>query len=128
MEQINLNLHVDPNIMFIYNSNKALVNQLITDGISNYNSINTVVFYKVVKALIKIIETIPRMPGTEKKILLVNFIEYVIENELQTTDNNKELLNLAVNEILPDIIDIFVDLLNDIEVKVYFKRLIKKCC
>jgi len=104
----------------LYKNNKKIVNTIINNGFID-NNINNVIWLSVIKDLMKIIQLIPNINGEEKKKVIINFVNYVIDNDLD--NENKDLIKSLVNSFLPDTIDILVDLWKGTD----YKRLLNNC-
>ena len=119
-------------IINLYEQNKDIINIITDKGfITATEQINKVLLYKVVKNLIKVIEKIPTLTGTDKKNILIEFIIYVIKKDIEIDSSVKNKILLMIQELLPDIIDMMVELWQEVNWRLIFrkfKKIINCCC
>jgi len=127
----NLLSNYNNTIINLYERNKDII-QIITDKgfITATKQINKVLLYKVVKTLIKVIEKIPNISGTDRKNILIEFIIYVIKKDIDIDSSVKNEVLIIIQELLPDIIDTMVELWQEVNWKLIFRKLkkIMMCC
>lgn len=122
---------LDKNLKYLYKNNRNIINLISDEGFTNgLKEVNKLVLYKIVKQLVKFIEKIPNINGNQKKKLLIDFIIYVIRKDLNIEDSIKNNIIIALNEILPDLIDTIVELWQEVDWGIILNRLKKfcRCC
>lgn len=67
----------------------------------------------ITSELIQIVEKYKNLTGTQKKMLVINVLKKII-NEQVTTEEEKIALNLIINNVVPQTIDGFVDAINGV--------------
>ena len=96
-------------------SSNALLNNLneLYQYIKNVhqNKITPTNIVIIASELIQIVEKYNGLTGTQKKMLVINVIKKIV-NEESNTDEEKVALNVIIDITLPHVIDGFVDAIN----------------
>lgn len=101
------------------------VKSIYGDNITSTNIIT------ITSLLIQIVEKYKTLTGNQKKILVINTIKKLV-NDAKINDDDKQILNLIIENTLPTVIDGFIDAINgDLKFdKDKSKSILKKifCC
>jgi len=120
----------------IDNTSNILLNNL--DELYKYiksiheNKITTLNIILITSELIQIVEKYKNLTGGQKKMLVINVIKKII-NEQVSSEEEKIALNLIINNVVPQAIDGFVDAINGVvkftkNIKPNFFKKLFCCC
>jgi hypothetical protein len=108
---------VKTDIVETNNSSNVLLNNL--EELYKYiktiheNRITTLNIILITSELIQIVEKYKNLTGSQKKMLVINVLKKII-NEQVTSEEEKLALNLIINNVVPQTIDGFVDAINGV--------------
>lgn len=99
---------------------RILFNSISSKKINSENIISQSIY------LMKIVDTFKNISGVDKKKLVILILNKVIDLNIVSNIEEKEMLHSFINNILPNVIDMMISI-DKKEISIKLKE-IKKCC